>query len=121
MYHPSALQEMPNSLATCLESYARLQSAREDHHIDRDTPLLSDEGILHLDDQLALFAGLAGSIGDLRDLAADEDRPFLQQPLVELIIGFISRAHVDVEIRDLRPGALLYEVGELQALHAADA
>ncbi len=46
---------------------------------------------------------------------------FLEQPLVKLIVGFVRRAHIDVEICDLRPGALFHQVGKLKALHAADA
>ena len=73
MNQPSMLHEMPNFLADLLGVGARLQPGRQDHHVDRDAPLLADQRVFHLDDQLALFAGQAGGVGHLGHLAAHED------------------------------------------------
>ena len=43
----------------------------------------------HLDDELALLGGHAGGVGDLGHLAADEVHPFVQQPLVELLVALL--------------------------------
>src|SRR5512138_3834200 len=74
----------------------RLQSRRKDHHIDGDAPLFASQRIFHLDDELAFFIRVTRRVRDLRDLAAHEEGAFLQHTLVELIIGLVSRAHVDV-------------------------
>ena len=120
MNQPSALQEMPNKLATSFGVVARLQTGGEDDHIHRDAALLADQGIFHLDDQLAFFTGQAGSIRDFGYFTADEQGAFFQDALVELIVGLVGGAHIDVELVDGRAGALLDQVGKLQSLHAAD-
>ena len=100
-------------MATCFGVVAGLQAAGQNDHIHRDAPLLADQGIFHLDDQLAFFTGHAGSIRDFCDLTAHELRAFFQQPLVELVVGFVSSAHIDIEICNLCAGALLHQVGKL--------
>ncbi len=120
MNQPSAEQEMPKVLASCLRVGARLQAGRQDDHIHRDAALLADQGIFHLDDQLALFARVAGRVGDFGHLAAYEQGAFLDDALVELVVALGRGADIDVEVVDGRAGLFVDQMGELEALHTAN-
>ena len=59
-------------------------------------------------------------VGDFRHLAAHKESPFLEHALIELVIGFVRRAHVNVEVVDRRACPLMHKMRELQALHTTD-
>ena len=86
----------------------------------RRTKALSVSSALH--DQLALLPSFvrAQSV-----TSATRPRmkctPSLEQLVVELLVAFARRAHVDVEVEDLGAGVLLDQVRQLQRIHAADA
>ena len=63
-----------------------------------------------------------GSAGGVRDLsyAAHENRALFHDVLIEFVIIFVRRAHVDVEIVDGRTGAFFDKMGGPGTLHAAD-
>ncbi len=98
----------------------RLQATGQNHHIDRDAPLFAGQRILGLNDELPFLALVTRRVRDLGHLAAHKECPFVEHALVELIVGLVGRAHVDVKVVDRRAGPLVDEVGKLQSLHAAD-
>jgi hypothetical protein len=97
-----------------------VQPGGEDDHIHRDAALLADEGVFHLDDQLAFLTRISGRVGYFRHLTAHEQGAFVDEALIELIVALPGGADIDVEIVDGRSGLFMDQVGELQALHAAD-
>ena len=86
MYQPLDEQEMPKSLAVAFASWRGSKPGRQDHHVHRDAALLAGQRVFHLDDQLAFLGWHARHIGDLGHLAANEERAFLQHPLIELVV-----------------------------------
>ena len=98
----------------------RLQSAREDDHINRDASLLACQRIFHLNDEFSFFVGVPRRISDLCHFAAHKESAFFQHTLIELIVGFISRTHVDVEVVNRCASPFVNEMRELQSLHAAN-
>ncbi len=76
--------------------------------------------IFDLNDELAAFVGVTRRIGDLCHFAAYEQGSFLQYTLIKLIIGFVRCAHINVEVVDHGPRALMDKMGELQPLHTAN-
>ena len=60
-------------------------------------------------------SGRHGPVGDFAHAAADEVHAFFEQLVVELLVAFARRAHVDVEVVDLGAGVLLEQVRQLQA------
>ena len=80
----------------------------------------ADKSIFDLYDEFAFFIGCTCSVVYLRHLAADEVGTFLQDPLVELLVAFEGRAHVDIEVVYFGAGAFMDKVGEFQSLHATN-
>ena len=98
-----------------------LDARAEDDHIHRDAALLADEGVLHLDDELALLARLPGRVGDLGHPPADEMGALVQHPMVELLVALARRPDVDVEVVHLGTGQTLpHQMREFQRIHTAD-
>ena len=90
MIQPSELQVMPKRRADVVGVGRRLQTRREDDHVDRDPALPGGQGVLDLDDEPAVLGRLlrvADHVGHLGDPAADEDRALLLEPLVELVVA----------------------------------
>ncbi len=73
-----------------------------------------------MNDEPALFSFIARRIRDLSHFAAHEESPFFKHALIELIVGFVRRAHVNVKVIDRCTRALVDKMRELQSLHAAD-
>ena len=99
---------------------AGLQPDGEDDHVHWDSALATGERVLDLDDQLAFLARQSTGFGDLRRLAANEERAFFHDALVELVVTLRRGPHIDVEVVDRGVGVFLDHVREFEALHAAD-
>src|SRR5208337_5301150 len=59
-------------------------------------------------------------ISHFRHASANEVDAFVKQPVIELLVTFARRAHVNVEVVNFGADALANQVGQLQRVHAAD-
>ncbi|OPZ85249.1 MAG: hypothetical protein BWY76_01490 [bacterium ADurb.Bin429] len=99
----------------------RFQAHRQHHHVHRNAPHGADERVFRADDQLALLRRAHRPVRHLGRAPANEVDILFQQLIVELLVAFARRAHVNVEVVDFRAGALFHQVRQLEGIHTTDA
>ena len=97
-----------------------LQPNRENDHIHRNAADKTGQRVLGADHQLAFFRRVDSPVADLGNASTDKVHSFIEQPVIEFLVTFSRRSHVDIEIEDFRPRVLLNKVGEFEGIHAAN-
>ena len=93
----------------------RLDAYGEHHHVHRHVPYPAEEGVLGVDDQVAVF------LGDLGHPPPHELGALFLDTVVKLLVALPRGTHVYVELGDVGPRALPDQVGQLERVHATDA